>query len=131
MSPEEIIRNSCEQIQNSVRYSNLNFSSTETPFSMYFTIRKSLAMIPKSREQQSETDKVSLLHVNDVSDNLIKAAEDESYQLKKMLDASKDQIKLLKTKVEAADVKVSKKDQELHQCKETMNKKDCEIDALK
>ena len=84
---------------------SLNFSSTETPFSFYFTIRKTLAKIPKQKEFQAQTDKAYLnagndvQRFNDVSDNLIKAAQEEIYQLKKSLDASKDKIKLLEKKV--------------------------------
>ena len=37
------VQNSCDFIINSVRNSSLNFSSQETPYSLYLTIRKSFA----------------------------------------------------------------------------------------
>lgn len=41
------IQRSCEFIINNVRMSGLNFSLQETPFSVYFTIRKSLSKVTK------------------------------------------------------------------------------------
>ena len=41
------IQRSCEFIINNVRMSGLNFSLQETPFSVYFTIRKSLSKVSK------------------------------------------------------------------------------------
>ena len=40
-SPVISVKNSCDFIINSVRNSALNFSSQETPYSLYLTIRKS------------------------------------------------------------------------------------------
>ena len=42
ISPQTIVQDSCNNIVNSVHDSNLNFSMTETPYSLYITVRKSL-----------------------------------------------------------------------------------------
>ena len=61
----------------------------------------------------------------------MKGADEERYQLKKSLDASKDKIQLFEAKVEAADAKVSKSDRQLKHCTESIKTKDGKIDTIK
>ena len=124
MSPEESINDSCEQILKSIRSSNLNFYSTETPFSMYFTTRKSMAKILHPNKCSPQTRRSDY-------DDIVKATEAENQQLKKQLSEFEDQIRIIQIKVEGIEVEAAKKIKEIIHCKEITKKKDSEIDILK
>ena len=134
MSLGENTRKSCDLILNSVRYSNLNFSVTETPFPMYFTIRKSFIKNQNSVEISSISFNGSLADasaVNVEKDNALKALVDENEMLKKVTSESIDQIKILKSKVEAAEVVARKWESQIGYCEEIVKKKISEIENLK
>ena len=92
MSTAEFIKYSCEQILSSVRCSNLNFSSTETPYSLYLTIRKSIPKNFHPRECSSQASKGVLSAAVCVDNSDLKATEQENQQLKKLLSEAKDQV---------------------------------------
>ena len=108
------------RIINCVRSSNLNFATQETPYSLYLTIRKSKV---KKNNQQSSI----LMSDNQEVEGLVKenSSLKENFQnLKRNLDASEDNTKMLEEKLASAEAKV------LKAYKENL-KKDDEMKTLK
>ena len=80
----DIIQSSCQELINCVRSSTLNFSIQETPFSIYFTVRKTtrkaanlhhvpLPKHPLNISVKSEIENDSLLRKLDNLENSNKA----------------------------------------------------------
>jgi hypothetical protein len=103
------IRKSCEQILHTVRSSNLNFSSKKKPFSLYFTVRKSIAKIPYSTallpklkdtmvvsQTDHEAPNEKIVDVNTSIRNKLEEFEKESVKLR-------DIIAILEGKVEKSE----------------------------
>ena len=124
---------SCDEILNSVRSTNLNFSCQETPFSLYLTIRKSLVKFNHAYKPPAQANVVD----NDnASDNLIIVEENIALKnnlkrLENELEISRNISKTLESKVEAAEATLFKHYKEIQQCKDTIGKKDDENKALK
>ena len=134
MSLEDDISDSCKVILDNVRSSFLNFSSTETPYSLYLTIRKSRMKSYKLGETSAQNEKVPVLAASTVDrathEYLLKVKEDENNQLKKDLDASKDQNKLYEAKIQNLEVKVAKGEKEILYSREALGKKVSDTEAL-
>ena len=127
----ETIAMSCDEILNSVRSTNLNFSCQETPFSLYLTIRKSLVKFNHAQKPPAQTnvnastsDYLNIVEENIALKNNLKSLENE-------LDASTNIVKILESKVGVAEATLFKHYKEVQQCKDTIGKKDDEIKTLK
>ena len=97
----EDIQNSCAKILSSVRNSNLNYSSQETPFSIYMTVRKSWnrKSIESRLSDYSEPSSEIVLR-----ENLVLKAE--LADLKTQLEISKNITSEIETKMAAAESEV-------------------------
>ena len=95
------VENSCELIITSVRDSLLNFSLQETPFSIYITIRKSLA---KNKLFSQDSDQIHLQNKqqNKIGEDKKELLEKEIVKLKMMLKTSEDANLILKKNYEEA-----------------------------
>ena len=94
----EYLEKSCNMILNSVRNSCLNFSIQETPFSLYLTVRKSLA---RNKSLQDDESNEQTLDVKNLSETILK-----------------EEIKTLKIKLnEAEDFNLKLQ----HECEEAVN----------
>ena len=111
---KQLIRNSCEQVLDSVRSSNLNFSTNETPFSIYLTVRKSFVKFSNTNEPTVTSSEVISRASNDYHDALIKTKEEENDELQKTLGEATEEVKRLKEKIDAPEIKIKKGDRELH-----------------
>ena len=114
---------SCENVLESVRCSNLNFSCKETPYSLYITIRKSLT------KGSTDSNCWSSGSLNVDNEDSIKRLVEENARLKDMLEnyksdlgSSEELLKLSETRTEAGQVKLSKKCLEVQHCIEAMKK---------
>ena len=129
------IRNSCEQILESVRSSTLNYSSTETPFSLYITIRKSLVKVPNSEKSSCQASREA---PSVEADKFLKVVMAENAQLKEALEKSNLDLKVSKEVINTLDSTVAtlqsamkKRNHEDEKCREAQIKKDNDIDTLK
>ena len=94
----EFLEKSCNMILNSVRNSCLNFSIQETPFSLYLTVRKSMA---RNKSLQDDESNEQTLDVKNLSETILK-----------------EEIKTLKIKLnEAEDFNLRLQ----HECEEAVN----------
>ena len=118
---QKSISKSCEQILESVRTSSLNYSSRETPFSLYLTIRKSSVKAPNSSHQTSVG--VQSVAVTD-AENFLKTVIAENAQLKEALKQSFNDL-------EVSREALKKRDYEVEQCREEQKNKDSDFDTLK
>ena len=76
MCSKSTLKKSCDKIIGAVRSSGLNFSYQETPFSMYFTIRKSIVKIKNSQEEHETFPD------NENSEAELEALKSDYYKLK-------------------------------------------------
>ena len=131
---EQNIQQSCDRILNNVRCSNLNFSLNETPFSIYITIRKSLTKVHHVANPQVLFDaSQAALGYNLTRTTVVEndALKKEVKELKKNLEDSEDVVKCFETKIGAAEAQLYKHFKEVQQWKDTVIKKDDEIESLK
>ena len=113
------VSESSSSILKSIRSSNLNYSCTETPYSLYITVRKSW-----SRQHHPPQVAHQQLSEHGPQDLEVKENE-EMLSLRTMLEDVKAQ---LKAKVDASTAEVINHNRE---AKKLLDKKDDEIKALK
>ena len=126
------IQNSCDVILNSVRASFLNFSSSETPYSLYISIRKSWAKtkgfpIPEipsdssSLVSQEDLEKlrIQLKHVQDSNESLKIRYEESANDCEKAYR----KVNELETKLKKFELEDDSKDGIIEQTK----KENCEL----
>ena len=131
ITSKKSIKISCENILNSVRSSNLNFSSSETPFSIYITIRKSHTKLPNSYEDIGGP-------IDNISESEIKLVKTENAKLKDKLEASErdiedsyDLINSFKAQKDESQATLKKHALADKEHKEIIKKKEDEILILK
>ena len=117
--------NALDHIISSVRSSELNYSYQETPFSLYLTIRKTkIKKHEASGFKSSQTDVKALKEENLSLKGCISDLQDK-------LDASKHTMTILEGKVDASEAEALKAFEHIKEEKETLAKKDAELEGLK
>ena len=123
----QVIQNSCFSIINSVRSSPLNFSIQETPFSLYLTVRKSIAKCANREECLTKSEPQES-----------KPVENENAILKSEIEDLRDQLEVTEAKAEQRKLELEKyaaketkhKKEVLHWL-DSLDKKESEVIALK
>ena len=109
-----------DHIINCVRSSNLNFSYQETPFSLYFTIRKSHVKYNSYQDDITPPIPSQTLDNPDI-EGLMKenlTLKEKLLELEVKLDASEETTRILEEKVSAADADAFKAHEEITEEKE-------------
>ena len=109
-----------DHIINCVRSSNLNFSYQETPFSLYFTIRKSQVKYNNYQDNITSPTPSQVLDNPDM-ESLMKenlTLKEKLLELEVKLDASEETTKILEGKVSAAEADALKANEEIKKEKE-------------
>ena len=126
MTHHQTIRNSCYRICESVRTSNLNFSYTETPYSLYFTIRKSLVKlnnpISSSNQVFGRTTDAEKSHSSnhEENDDLVISVRKENVKLKERLNA-------MQSNLDASEDMANRFEAELGLLHDKLRRKDLEV----
>ena len=120
--------NALDNIISSVRYSNLNYSYQETPFSLYLTIRKTKVKRNHGGEQSGQQDvKHDVVALEQENSSLKSCIHD----LKEKLDASENNMKKLEAKVATSEAEVLTVHEQIKKEREKLDKKDDELEAQK
>ena len=118
------INNSCSEVLDCIRNSNLNYSCQETPYSLYITVRKSW-------NKHIQSSNAQLRHVQEDRDRKVAGSNSKNQELsdvKADLESTKKVNDELRTKIETAmaDIKHHQSESE-----EKLSRKDDENKVLK
>ena len=107
VTPNSLVEKSCNIIITTVRSLPLNFSITETPFSMYLTVRKSLVKNAHGLETlnlEQKDDRVQLL--KESNQNLKDNLEEAVIECEEYISELEEKNKVLLDKLELSEKKI-------------------------